>query len=93
MEEGGGVFIISDQIFAWNKIRKYIQNSFDKNKHIFINISIYESTVPVKHINCSFDNIGISFLIMPDATKIRWWKKNFLVKFCENGLVTRISIP
>ena len=63
-----------------------------KNKHIFINISIYESTVPIKHINSSSDNIGISILIMPDAAKIRWRKKNFLVKFCENGLVTRISI-
>ena len=88
----GRVFIISDQIFAWNKIGKYIQNSFNKNKHIFINISIYESTVPIKHINSSSDNIGISILIMPDAAKIRWRKKNFLVKFCENGLVTRISI-
>ena len=88
-----GVFIIiNGQCFMWKKIRKYIQNSFVKNEHLFINVSIYERFIPIKHSNCLSDKISICILVVLDVTKIRWWKMNFQIKFCKNDLVMRIRV-
>ena len=66
------------------KIRKYIQNSFVKNKHLFINLSIYESSVPIKHINCLYNKISICILVVPKiisklnfAKMILWWELGY----------------
>ena len=58
--------------------------------NLFINVSIYECFIPVKHSNCSSDKISICILVVPDVTQIRWWLMNFPVKFCKNDLVMRI---
>ena len=55
-------------------------------------IGIYESSIPIKHINCSSDKISICIVIVPDVGKIKWRKKNFQVKFGENDLVMRIRM-
>ena len=58
----------------------------------FIDTGIYESSFPIKHINCSSHKVSICILVVPEVANIRWWKNNFLVKFCENDLVMRIRM-
>ena len=77
-----GVFIINP-CFVWNKVGKYIENSFVQNKHLFINVGIYKSSVPIKHFNCSSTKTSICILLEPGITKIRWWIMYFQVKYCK----------
>ena len=74
------------------KIEIIFQIVFVQNEHLLVSTGLYESSVPIKHINCSSDKISICILVVLDVTKIRCLKKISKVKFCENDLVMSIRI-
>ena len=86
-----GVFIINGQCFMWNKIRKYIQNSFFRMTTSSLTL-VFTKALSQSNINCPSDKINICILVVPEITKTRWWIMNFQVKFCKTDLVMRIRM-
>ena len=86
-----GFFIINGQCFMWNKIRKYIQNSFFRMTTSSLTL-VFTKALSQSNINYPSDKISICILVVPDITKIRWWIMNFQVKFCKIDLVMGIRM-
>ena len=86
-----GVFIINGQCSMWNKIRKYIQNSFFRMTTSSLTL-VFTKALSQSNINCLSDKINICILVVPEITKIRWWIMNFQVKFCKIDLVMKIRM-
>ena len=53
---------------------------------------ICKSSIPVKFINGSSDKINILILIVPSLSSVRWWVRDFKIKFGVNILKMTVRV-
>ena len=53
---------------------------------------IGKSSIPVKLINGSSDKINIRILIVLNLVSVRWWVKDFKIKFGINNLSVTVRV-
>ena len=53
---------------------------------------VRKGSVPVKFINGSSDKVNIFILIVPNFAGVRWWIKDFKIKFGVNNLIMTIRV-
>ena len=53
---------------------------------------IRKSSIPVKLINGPSDKMNIKILIVPNLASVRWWVKDFTIKFGVNNPMMTVRV-
>ena len=72
------IFIIKSNKLVWNKIWKYVNNSFIENIYLLVNIFIRKHKLLINLVYCSSYNIYINSFKIPNEALI--WRRVFNLK-------------